>query len=427
MRRALILGAGVSGQAAARLADRLGMACAIYDESPSAGSFSVTRSVATGPWDPTLLDGMDLVITSPGLSERSAPIVDSLEAGKTIWSEVEFAARNIETPMAAVTGTNGKTTVTEAASAMLVASGLKAPAVGNIGSALSDQAGEDADCLVVEVSSFQLRFTEEFHPQAAAITNVAADHLDWHGSEYAYRQAKARIYANQVEHDLLVFDADDSGATELAAGAASNKLPVSGRRVPPGGAGVVGRRLEVEGMSIDIDDLWSSDPTHLVDIAIAAALATSMGAKPDGVAQGAREYQPGEHRRQLIAEASGVTWIDDSKATNPHAALASIGANSPVILIAGGLAKGLNLAPLADHPGVSHLIGIGEAGPDLVERAGPRGRLAVTLDKAVEIAVEIASPGDTVLLAPGCASFDQFSSYAQRGQKFTELVRGALG
>jgi UDP-N-acetylmuramoylalanine--D-glutamate ligase len=138
-------------------------------------------------------------------------------------------------------------------------------------------------------------------------------------------------------------------------------------------------------------------------------------------------FQPGDHRRSLVAEAGGVRWVDDSKATNPHAALASIRAHGPVILIAGGLAKGIDLTPLAGEDNVRMLIGIGEAGPDLVEAAGERGVLAGTMEIAVEVAAGTAGPGDTVLLAPGCASFDQFDSYAARGERFAELVLERLG
>ncbi len=427
MTRVLVLGAGVAGLAAARLADGLGMTSTVYDRSPSEQALLEGHSIASGSWDPLLLQGVDLVVTSPGFSERSAPIVDTLESGVAIWSEIEFAARHLDVPLAAVTGTNGKTTVTEATAAMLDASGLDAPATGNIGSPLSDYVNNTHDCLVVEVSSFQLRFTEDFHPVAAAITNVAVDHLDWHGSAYAYRQAKARIYANQTSADLLVFDADDEGAADLAADAPSQKLPVSGLGFPEGGAGVVDGTLVVGEVSIDIADLTSDDPTHIVNLACAAALAQRLGATERGVVQGAAGYRPGAHRRSLVLESGGVRWVDDSKATNPHAAVASVRAHGPVVLIAGGQSKGLDLAPLVNEPNVRMLIGIGEAGPDLASAAGSRGRVAGTIEIAVDMAVQAAESGDTILLAPGCASFDQFDSYAERGDRFSELAREHVG
>lgn len=423
--RVLVLGAGVSGMAAARLAVSQGMSVTVYDEAPG-DQLQEGVGTASGEWDPVLLEGIELVVASPGFSERSLPIVDTLERGLPIWSEIEFAYRYVDAPVVAVTGTNGKTSVTEATAAMLDASGRDAPATGNIGAPLSDFTDRTYEALVVEVSSFQLRFTEMFHPVAAAITNVAIDHLDWHGSPYAYRQAKARVYANQTATDLLVYDCDDEGATQLAADAPAELFPVSGIRMPEGGGGVDAGTLRVGDFAVDVNDLSSDDPIHLVNLTCAAALALRVGATPDGVAKGAIAYRPGIHRRTVVAEAGGVRWVDDSKATNPHAALASIRAHGPVILIAGGLAKGVDLTPLAGADNVRMIIGIGEAGPGLVATAGERGRLAGTLEIAVEVAVNAARPGDTVLLAPGCASFDQFDSYGARGDRFAELVRERL-
>jgi UDP-N-acetylmuramoylalanine--D-glutamate ligase len=424
--RVLILGAGISGMAAARLARSEGMAVTIYaDRAPDEPTLDY--GMATGEWDPVLLDGVDLVVASPGFSERSLPIVETLESGIPILSEIEFAYRNIDVPVVAVTGTNGKTSVTEAAAAMLDASGLDAPATGNIGAPLSDFTDHGYDALVVEVSSFQLRFTEQFHPVAAAITNVAVDHLDWHGSPQSYQEAKARIYANQTSSDLLVYDIDDEGASKLAGDAPSELFPVSGTRLPEGGGGLDGTTLRVGDVAVDASDLTSDDPIHIVNLACAAALALRVGGTAEGVASGAIAYRPGAHRRTIVAEIGGVTWVDDSKATNPHDAIASIRAHGPVVLIAGGLAKGIDLTPLVDEENVRMIVGIGEAGPQLVDAAGDRGRLAGTLEIAVEVAAGAAKPGDTVLLAPGCSSFDQFASYGVRGDRFTELVRERMG
>ncbi len=427
MSRVLVLGAGVSGLAAARLARSREMTVTIYTEGSPVPAMEQGFATATGGWDPVLLTGIDTVIASPGFSERALPVVEALEWGIPVWSEIEFAWRYLDVPVAAITGTNGKTSVTEATSAMLEASGVDAPATGNIGSALSDHVDEGHEAVVVEVSSFQLRFCETFHPVAAAITNVAVDHLDWHGSVHSYRAAKARIFQNQTPDDLLVYDADDEGASSLAAGAPSELFPVSGVHLPPGGGGVDDGHLVIGELTLSIGDLVSHDPTHLVNIATASALALRMGASPEGVASAAKSYRPGAHRRSMIGRRNGVTWVDDSKATNPHAALVSIrSVGGPVLLIAGGLAKGIDVAPLATEPGVRLLIGIGEAGPALVEAAGDRGRFAGTIEEAVAIAAGEAEAGDTVLLAPGCASFDQFASYAERGDRFAELAREVI-
>jgi UDP-N-acetylmuramoylalanine--D-glutamate ligase len=434
MTRVLVLGAGVSGLAAAGLARSRDMSVTIYTEDRPEAALEHGFPVAGGGWDPVLLNGVDLVVTSPGFPERSLPIVEALEWGIPVWSEIELAWRHLEVPVAAVTGTNGKTTVTEATAAMLEASGIDAPAAGNIGSPLSEHVDRGHDAVVVEVSSFQLRFCEGFHPEAAAITNVAVDHLDWHGSEASYRSAKARIFMNQTPEDLLVYDADDEGAASLAGSARSELFPVSGHHLPPGGGGVEEDHLVVGELAISVGDLVSNDPTHLVNIASASALALRMGATAEGVTRAAKEYAPGGHRRSLVGRWGGVSWIDDSKATNPHAALASIRAvksggrspdprPGPVILIAGGLAKGTDVTPLSREGNVRHLLGIGEAGPILASAAGDRGHDIVTLEQAVPLAADLAEPGDTVLLAPGCASFDQFVSYEERGDRFAALVK----
>jgi UDP-N-acetylmuramoylalanine--D-glutamate ligase len=201
---------------------------------------------------------------------------------------------------------------------------------------------------------------------------------------------------------------------------------VSGREVTADGFGRDGSSLRLGDVVVPTDELGRHDDVFLVDLAAAAALALHLGATADGIAGAARAYRPGRHRRQLIGEWDGVQWVDDSKATNPHAALASIRSFASVVLIAGGRAKGLDLTPLASEPGVRQLIGVGEAGPALVA-ASRVGRIAVDMAEAVRIAAEVAEPGDTVLLAPGAASFDMFASYAERGDTFARLAVEAKG
>ena len=423
--RLLVLGAGVSGTAVCRLARQQGHSVTVYDESPLEPGhiLSMGAGAVSGAWDSGLLEGVDLVVTSPGFPERSLPIVETLESGVPIWSEIEYAWRLLDDrPVVAVTGTNGKTTVTTLCARMLQESGVSAVAVGNIGTPLTDAVDGDWEVAVVEVSSFQLRFIDRFHPRAAAILNIAEDHLDWHGSPQAYAAAKARIFERQDENDLLVYDADDPGAARIARTALSVLHPVSASFLPQGGSGVEGGRLHLPGISVPLQELGSADPAHVVDMAAAAVLALDRGADPAAVEAVLREFQPGSHRRQVVARVGGVDYVDDSKATNPHAALAAVAAYPSVVLIAGGLAKGLDLRPLAQADNVKAVIGIGTAGPTLVEEAGDRGHLAETLDEAVRIASELAQPGDTVLLAPGAASFDQFQSYAERGEAFSAAV-----
>jgi UDP-N-acetylmuramoylalanine--D-glutamate ligase len=416
--RTLILGAGVSGRAAARLAERMGHRVVVYDRNPVT---DLDFATVSGAWDPLVLDGIDLVVASPGFAERAAPITDALEAGVEVISEVEFAWREMELPTVAVTGTNGKTTVTGLISAMLTASGMRAPALGNIGEPVSDWTTEPLDVLVLEVSSFQLRFTDRFRCNVAVITNVAEDHLDWHGSVAGYREAKARIVANQRPEDLVVYDALDPGASAIAARSAAQRVGVASDGSQP--VGVLDDQLVWEGLSIPTAELVVDDPAYQTDISLAGAAALWMGAGREAVISVAASFVPGAHRRQVVAEFDEVRFVDDSKATNPHAALASIAAFGSVVLIAGGLAKGLDVTPLATAPGVRAVVAIGESGPVLLTAAGDRGYAASTMEEAVEIARSLAIPGDVVLLAPGCASYDMFDSYGVRGDAFAAAAR----
>jgi UDP-N-acetylmuramoylalanine--D-glutamate ligase len=423
--RVLVLGAAVSGRAAASLALREGHRVVIYDRRPEAALDLLGRQVAvyTGEWDRQALAGIDLVVASPGFPERSIPITETLEAGLPLWSEIEFAARHLSTPLVAVTATDGKTTITDAAAEMLERSGRRVAAAGNIGTPLSDLVGSGHEILVVEVSSFQLRFVEEFHPPTAVLLNLAPDHLDWHGSYAAYAAAKSRIYQCQTEDDLLIFDADDEGAARAVSAARSRLHPVSARHRPPHGSGVKGSDLHLPGLRLPLAEMGMSHRALVVDLAAAAVAALDRGAEPEAVADVLRTYRPMPHRRVLVAHRGGVRFINDSKATNPHAAMAAVDDYPSVVLIAGGLAKGLDPSPVARAPGVKYVVGIGAAGPTMVEAAGPgRGRLAGEMREAVRIAAEVAQPGDVVLLAPACASYDMFDSYAARGEAFAAAV-----
>lgn len=421
----LVLGAAVSGRAAAGLALRLGATVTVYDRNPGALA-GLAREMAThaGEWSEQLLDGADLVVTSPGIPEAAPPIQDALRRGLPLISELEFAAQHARSPYVAITGTNGKTTVTEATAAMLEAGGIHSVAAGNVGLAFSDVADEAFGCVAVEASSFQLRFIDTFHPVAAAILNVAPDHLDWHGGFAEYAAAKGRIHENQSADDVLAFGADDAAAAAVAAGAPGRRIPVSGIARPVGGNGPAGTRLLIgdhEFRRPDLDAVW------LFDLAVAATLADAVGATPEGIAKVLESFEPGRHRRTVVVVAGGVMWVNDSKATNPHAAISSAGAYASVILIAGGRNKGLDLAPMLEVPSVRHVVALGEVAAELAAAGGERVTVVADLAAAVALSESLASPGDTVLLAPGCASFDMFDSYAERGDVFTALVKERVG
>lgn len=422
--RLLIVGAAVSGMAAARLARRAGDRVTVFDADAARATPLAAEGISavTGEWAFDLLEGIDVLVASPGVPERAAPIIDALEAGVPVWSEVEYAWRHLDAPVVAVTGTNGKTTVTSVIADMAARHGMNTVAAGNIGVALSDVADDHWDLIVAEVSSFQLRFIETFHPQVSVILNVAHDHLDWHGSYEAYAAAKARIFEHHTAADTLVFDVDDEGAARLAQHAPSTLIPVSGWAAPAGGAGVQGDQLVAGGARVALDELHVTDPAFLMDLAAAGSAASAAGVSAGAIASVMRSFEPGVHRRQVVAEHDGVTWINDSKATNPHAALAAIVSYPSVVLIAGGRNKDLDVTPLARAEQVRHLIALGESADDLLAAANRPAERAVDLGDAVRRAGELARPGDVVLLSPGCASFDMFVDYRARGEAFASAV-----
>ena len=427
--RLLVLGGGVSGRSAASLAARLGDEAVIFETDPDRADElrSDGFEVLNEAWSPSLVRGFDKVVASPGLSESSDPIVDTLAARVPLMSEIEMASTVLQAPYAAVTGTNGKTTVTSLIADILAASGFNVVAAGNIGLGLSDVADQEWDRVVIEVSSFQLRFIESFKPAVAVLLNVSDDHLDWHGTREAYADAKARIFENAGDDGVLVFDADDAGARKLSERATGRVIAVSGRLASPGGYGVVDGRLLTMTTSIDLADLRVADPAYLLDLTAAAVAAELLDASSDAVRKVLRGFEPGKHRRTIIGTWGGIAWINDSKATNPHAAVASCQAYPSVVLIAGGRNKGLDLKPITEVESIRYLITLGEAGPQLRSMWTGKGRSVGSMDEAVAVAASVAEPGDTVLLAPGCASFDMFLSYEARGDAFEVAVKTFQG
>ncbi len=375
--------------------------------------------VLPGEWAASHLDGVDRVVTSPWFPETSGPLLDVLERSIPVVTEAGFGLERLSTPYVAVTGTNGKTTVTEETAAMLRASGVDTPACGNVGTPTSSISEGDTEVLLIELSSYQLRFMGTLAPIAAALLNIAPDHLDWHGSFDRYVAAKARIFATMGPDEALVYDVDDPVAARTVAAASCRLMPCSGTHLPEGGNGVVDGCLVVDGHRIPTA---VNDPTFLFDLVAAATLALEAGGDVDGVAKVAAAFTPGEHRRRVVATIDGVTWIDDSKATNPHAAVAAARSYDDVVLLVGGRNKGLDLSPLTSVPGVRRVVAFGEAAAEIAAAADSEVVVVPTLASAVAKAREIAEEGDTVLLSPGCASFDEFGSYAERGDAYARLV-----
>ena len=430
--RALVLGAGISGKAASRLLTRLRMEHRIYDrradalEDPPAGV-----ETAGGEWDRSMLAGVSLVVASPGFMPHLAPLTDVRAAGIPIWSEVELAVRHLDCPVIAITGTNGKTTVCRQTTEMLAESGIRAVAAGNIGVPISDVRPGTCDVVVLEISSFQLHYTYSLAPRVSVFMNVADDHVDWHRSLIAYRLAKGRISRHLTDEDLLVYDVGDPGAVAHALGAPGRRAPVTGSEPGPGPEGPFG--FSVDGLAhpggaVPIREIPDLDYSFRVNLAASAVAAIELGADPAAVARVVARFRHRHHRRTEVGSLGDVTWVDDSKATNPHAAMAAIRSYPSVVLIAGGVRKGLDLSPLVQAPNVRYMVAIGECGPDLVEMAADLPTaLAGSMEEAVRMASDQARAGDTVLLSPGTTGFDMFTCYEHRGNVFIQHVDEYLG
>jgi UDP-N-acetylmuramoylalanine--D-glutamate ligase len=439
----LVAGLGRSGRSAAlHLADFGADVVGCDDAEVDAADLEAAGvEVHAGGCRVELLEGRRLLLVAPGLPERHLLIQAALGAGVPVWSDVELGARLARAPMVGVTGTNGKSTTAELAGAMLSASGRRAVAAGNLGLPLVDAvlARQPPEVLVVELSSFQLRFCHSLRLVAGAWLNFAPDHLDWHPGLTAYAAAKARIWANQTSRDWSLYAADDPVVASHAAHATGTPIPFGVGRVPPGGLGVeAGIALSrIEGHE---GPLWRAAALrlpgrhNLTNALAASGMALALGAHPAAMARAVAAFRASPHRLATVGEVRGVTFVDDSKATNPHAASRALGAFQRVVWIAGGRNKDLAFDELAAEAR-SRLVGavlIGEAAEELaaaLDRAGYDGPVvhAASMGEAVTVAASLAERGDTVLLAPACASFDMFSSYAERGDVFAAAVARLAG
>ncbi len=410
----LVVGAGVSGMAAAGLATRLGTPVTVFDSSPDSLERAAESGYATvGPdWDSAFLSGFDEYVISPGIPPWSEIGRDAVGA----ISEIEYGFRHTTTPIIAVTGTNGKTTVTGATAGILSANGVDAVACGNIGLALSDVADQPRDVLVVEVSSFQLHAIRSFRPDIAVILNVAPDHLDWHGSFEAYAAAKGRITENQTIDDICIANKNDPVVRELVAFTAATVELVEAAAL-----------VQVDGSTIELPE--ALDAAFSLDLVAAIRAASHFTIKPEPTQTWIEGFETGPHRRQLVEVLDGVAYVNDSKATNPHAASMSVLAYPGAVVIAGGRNKNLDLTPLVDAKPQA-VVAIGEAADELLGIAA-RSRIeaiaAHDMRDAVRKAADLARPGDTVLLAPGCTSFDMYENYQVRGEDFAREVRDLAG
>ncbi|VXC01894.1 UDP-N-acetylmuramoyl-L-alanine--D-glutamate ligase [Aeromicrobium sp. 9AM] len=462
---AVVGGLGVSGFAAADTLQHLGASVIALDDGDDDGLREKATlleilgvDVRLGPGSTASLpDGIDLVVTSPGWGPSTPLLLEAAGRGVPVWGEVELAWRlrgEGAAPWLAVTGTNGKTTTVQMLEAILRAEGLNALAVGNVGTPVLEAVmnPEPFDVLAVELSSYQLHWSSSISAQASAVLNVAPDHLDWHGGLDAYTADKGRIYHNtqlacvynvqDPETERLVEEADviegcraigftlgipAPGMIGLVDDAIADRAFIAGRLSSAAELGTIHDLAPVEGET--------PAPHNVANALAAAALARAHGVTPRAVRDGLRSFRPDAHRIAEVARTDGVRWVDDSKATNTHAAQASLQSFEHVVWVAGGLAKGASFDDLViatrDRLRAAVLIGRDR---DLIAQALARHAPDVPvvevdtgetdpMDRVVEVAASLAREGDTVLLAPGAASMDQFRNYGARGDSFAAAVQ----
>ncbi|MGI8881823.1 MAG: UDP-N-acetylmuramoyl-L-alanine--D-glutamate ligase [Jatrophihabitans sp.] len=444
-RSVLVCGAGVAGVPAAQALQARGASVAIVDDAPteqaSAALASSGLSIGRLPRRPA--PGTDLVVASPGFRPHHALLMAAAADGIEVIGEIELAWRLRAAdapPWLLVTGTNGKTTTVKMLASILAAAGLRSRAVGNVGVSIIDAVtgSEPYDVLAVEVSSQQLHFTGSVEPFAAALLNLAPDHLDWHGSPAEYFAAKARVWHRA---GVAIGGLDDARVAALLDHVAGRTVGVTLAEPEPGRFGIRAGRLVDAAFApspVELAEAEAVRPAGAHNVAnalAAAALARAFGVPADAVAGGLDAFVPDPHRNQFLATVDGVDWVDDSKATNPHAAAASLQNYSSTVWIAGGQLKGVDVEPLvAEIAGSLRgavLLGTDRAliaaalarhAPDVpvveVSRTDDRAMSSV-----VEAAAGLAHAGDTVLLAPAAASFDMFTGYGQRGEQFAAAVR----
>jgi len=454
-KKALVLGAGITGLASARALIARDVLVTIVDDTVTTDSeFSILK-----PSEVTVSD-FDFLLISPGWKESHTLIQQAQAAQVALLNEIDLAwaikeERSPGQKWLALTGTNGKTTTVEMTAAALRAGGVHAVACGNVGKTVIEcvDSAESYDVLVLELSSFQLHWLQRAEFVASAILNIADDHTDWHGSFESYAQAKLSILDRSM---TAILNGDDKEVVTRTTHWNGRKVFYSLDTPGPGEIGVVEELLvdrafvsdpQEASMIAEVIDVKPTVPHNVSNALAAAGLARTIGVSHEAIGKALSEFTLGRHRIEVVAEDNGITWIDDSKATNPHAATASILSALSVIWIAGGLAKGADVSGLVAraHPRIKAAILIGtdralfatalaEHAPHVkvIEINPPsdyqRGGDSNSFMEAIVAAAQsFAGAGDTVLLAPSCASMDQFVSYADRGDRFAEAVRKALG
>ena len=437
----LVIGAGVTGMACHTALVDFGANSKLFDEKVKAGADVINQ----------IPSNVELAVVSPGWREDH-PVISQLRSdGVEILSEIDFAwqVKQVLAPSQkwiALTGTNGKTTTIKMVESIFKAAKINGAACGNVGETVivSVCAKKPLDFLAIELSSFQIHWSNLPEYESVAVLNIAEDHIDWHGSFEAYAQAKLKLLkhsskmilnksdpelARRTSNDAIMwFSLDTPNSGEL--GVVENLLIDRAFSASPNQANEIA----------ELVDITPTVPHNVLNALAAAALALSIGVKYEDIKIGLKNFSPDHHRMELVLSKNEINWIDDSKATNPHAAAASLLSNFKVIWIAGGLAKGASMGELVKRCAsrIKAVILIGEDREliakavqehlpkiDLV-RVDQKSDAKTLMNDVVSAAIKLAQPGDTVLLAPACASMDQFDSYVQRGQLFNQAVKAQV-
>jgi UDP-N-acetylmuramoylalanine--D-glutamate ligase len=441
-KRVLVVGLGRSGVASAQFLQASGAKVTVSDaKSPEQLASEIPAllergiAVETGGHGERTFRGQDLIVVSPGVPADSAPLLQARIRGVLIIGEIELAAQFLQGRIVAITGSNGKTTTTTLTGEILAASGFPVAVGGNIGTpaiSLVDRT-TPGSFVILEVSSFQLETIQTFRPFISAILNITPDHLDRHRTLEAYVDAKSRIFENQKEGDFCVLNADDAAANALTGRVQCPVLHFSRRTEVPAGAFVRNGRIlvrdgAVEQQILPVEEIALQGAHNLENVLAAVCIASRAGCPAEKIRQAVQAFRAVEHRLEFVAEIAGVRYFNDSKATNVDAtikALESFPAN--IHLILGGKDKGSDYSVLHRllRERVKRVYTIGAAAEKISSQIQQAAEIdpSGTLEMAVRRASILAQPGDVVLLAPACASFDQFQSYEHRGRVFKEVVK----
>ncbi|MBP2662365.1 MAG: murD [Firmicutes bacterium] len=442
-KKIVVLGAGISGISVARILQQLGASVVVSDAKPIEQfeqDFTELQAsgvgLALGNQNEELLEGIDYLVVSPGISIYIPLVSAARKRGISVISEVEVAYRLSEAPMIAITGTNGKTTTTTMVGEMLKTTGRQIGVGGNIGAALSEQALEvKSDGFVVaEISSFQLEGVTRFRPRIAVILNLTPDHLDRHRTMEVYQQMKEQVFSRQQASDYLVLNYDDIAVRGMAKRASGKVVYFSRQQLLDEGIYVENGkiRLNLDGKKTDIcavNDIKIKGGHNVENALAACAVAYIVGVRPDAITEVLKTFSGVEHRMEPVAEIAGVEYYNDSKATNPESSIKALEAfEGRIILIAGGRDKNTDLTEFMKlaKERVDHMILLGEAKQRFVEAAAQQGvkniHKVATFGEAVTLAHKLAQPPQVVVLSPACASYDMFNNYEERGKAFKNLV-----